>query len=340
MRVAIVLAHDFTLSAFSLFLDHLRLAADDGDGSRPLRANWTILADGDRPACSSCGVSVVPTGSLADPAEYDYVVVVGGLLRREEPIGEAAANVILRAAASGSTLVGLCTGVFILCRLGLMRNKRCCISWYHVDDFRSEFPEHVAHADRLFVIDGKRISCAGGAGTADLAAELIRRHLGPSAAQKANQLLMFDSTRSGNASQPHPAFWGGPRQGKIGRALLLMEQNMAAPLPIDELASRLSLSTRQLERLFRETLGLQPTEAYRSIRLRYAAWLLSSGDRSITSIAQDAGFADGSHFSRLYRAAYGQPPSAARREAAGPPGAELAGPRVFTPTTAALGGLS
>ena len=340
MRVAIILAHDFTLSAFSLFLDHLRLAADDGDGSRPLRASWTILADGDRPACSSCGVSVVPTGSLCDPVEYDYVVIVGGLLRRGEPIGGAAIELIHRAAAAGSVLVGLCTGVFILCRLGLMRNKRCCISWYHHDDFRAEFPHHLVHADRLYIIDGKRISCAGGAGTADLASELIRRHLGHSAAQKANQLMMFDLTRRGDASQPHPAFFGGLQPGKIAQALLLMEQNLASPLSMDQLASRLNLSTRQLERLFRESIGLQPTEAYRSIRLRYAAWLLSSCDRSITSIAQEAGFSDGSHFTRLYRAAYGQTPSCARRGGAHLDRAELQGPRVVGSRSDRLGGVA
>lgn len=327
----------FTLSAFSLFLDHLRLAADDGDGSRPLRASWTIFADGDRPARSSCGVSVVPTGILSTVAQFDYVVVVGGLLRQGEPIGAPAVDFIRQAEASGATLVGLCTGVFILCRLGLMGRKRCCISWYHLDDFRAEFPDHVAQADRLFVIDGKRISCAGGAGTADLAAELIRRHLGASAAQKANQLMMFDVTRSGDASQPHPAIAGGPKHGKIARALLLMEQNISAPLSIDQLASKLSLSTRQLERISQEALGSRPSEVYRAIRLRYAAWLLASCDRSITAIAHDAGFSDGAHFSRLYRAAYGRSPSQSRTAPVSPQDGELAGPRVFSPGRSTIG---
>ena len=330
LRVAIILANEFTLSAFSLFVDHLRLAADDGDRSFPRRACWTIFTASDRPARSSCGVSVMPTGSLSNPAEYDYVVVVGGLLRGGDPTGAAAADFIRSAAASGSTLVGLCTGVFILCRLGLMKNKRCCVSWFHLEDFRDEFPGHVAQADRLFVIDGKRISCAGGAGTADLAAEIIGRHLGTSAAQKASHLMMFDVTRSGEASQPHPVVSGGPRQGKIAQALLLMEQNMSSPLSIDELASRLNLSTRQLERLSHTALGLQPSAIYRALRLRYAAWLLSNCDRSITAIAQETGFSDGAHFARLFRATYGRPPSEARGEAVRSPQSEIAGSRIFS----------
>jgi transcriptional regulator GlxA family with amidase domain len=44
LRVGIILAENFTLSAFALFIDHLRLAADEGDRSRPLNVKWSIMA--------------------------------------------------------------------------------------------------------------------------------------------------------------------------------------------------------------------------------------------------------------------------------------------------------
>jgi transcriptional regulator GlxA family with amidase domain len=47
-------------------------------------------------------------------------------------------------------------------------------------------------ADRLFLADGPRITCAGGAGAAALATHLIERHLGRAVAQKASQVLLFD----------------------------------------------------------------------------------------------------------------------------------------------------
>jgi len=40
LRVGIILAEHFTLSAFAVFIDHLRLAADEGDRSRPLHVQW------------------------------------------------------------------------------------------------------------------------------------------------------------------------------------------------------------------------------------------------------------------------------------------------------------
>ena len=39
----------FTLAPFALLQDVLRLAADEGDRSRPLRLSWTIVAPGGAP---------------------------------------------------------------------------------------------------------------------------------------------------------------------------------------------------------------------------------------------------------------------------------------------------
>ena len=44
LRVGFVLTRDFTLSAFSDFVDLLRLAADDADHSYPIRCQWSGLS--------------------------------------------------------------------------------------------------------------------------------------------------------------------------------------------------------------------------------------------------------------------------------------------------------
>jgi transcriptional regulator GlxA family with amidase domain len=67
LRVGIILANNFTLSAFALFIDHLRLAADDGDRSRPMRAQWSIMSSRPDPMRASCGVMTSPTSSFLDP---------------------------------------------------------------------------------------------------------------------------------------------------------------------------------------------------------------------------------------------------------------------------------
>lgn len=316
LSVGFLLAENFTLSAFSLFVDHLRLAADDGDLSRPIMCRWSIMSSRPGPVRASCGVTVGSTSPLVDPKQFDYIAVVGGILHAGPQLDEESIEYLKRAAHLGVSLIGICTGSFILARAGLMTGRRCCVSWYHCQDFLDEFPHHHPVADRMFVADGDRITCSGGSGSADLATYLIERHLGRAVAQKARHILLLDRARHGNDAQPHPPITDGITDDitdvRVRRALLLMEQNLADPLPIADIAERLRLSTRQLERLFHSVIGVRPVIFYRILRLRYARWLLNHTDRTVTDIALDAGFSDCAHFSRQFKAMIGLSPSDAR----------------------------
>lgn len=312
IRVGFVLADKFTLTAFALFVDHLRLAADEGDHSRPIHANWAVMASTAKPIESSAGVAVTPSGSLRDPREFDYIVVVGGLLSAKNPIDDVTKRYLKDAAEAGVPLIGLCTGVFILARIGLLEKRRACVSWYHHQDFMEEFPDLRAVSDCLYIVDGPRITCAGGGGVADLATHLIEKHIGRSSAQKSRHVLLLDRAREGANAQPHPPVAPTVTDDRVRRALIIMEQNLAEPLPIAQIATRLKVSTRQLERLFQQAIGMRPGEFYRTLRLRFAGFLLNTTDRPVTEIAMDAGFSDCAHFSRQFKAAHRLSPTDVR----------------------------
>ncbi|GLK70526.1 GlxA family transcriptional regulator [Ancylobacter dichloromethanicus] len=329
LNVGFILADNFTLSAFSLIVDQLRLAADDGDRSRPILARWQVMSSRPEPIRASCGITVAPSGPFTDPANFAYIVVVGGLLHGGQQLDEESIAYLRRAARAGVPLVGVCTGSFVLARAGLMTGRRCCVSWYHYQDFMEEFPHHTPVADRLYVIDGDRITCAGGGGAADLATALVEKFLGRSIAQKSRHVLLLDRQRPGTESQPHPPIADLVADDRVRRALLMMEQHLADPLPIADISRRLQLSTRQLERLFQTVMGQRPAEFYRRLRLRYARFLLDTTGRSVTDIALEAGFSDCAHFSRQFKAQHGFTPSDARARTPGPPAQSVAGQRLF-----------
>ncbi len=329
LRVGVVLAHHFTLSAFAVFIDHLRLAADEGDRSRPLHVQWSIMASRPDSIPASCGVLLEPTSGLLAPETLDYVVVVGGILHAGPQLDEASTRYLRDVGATPVPMIGICTGSFILCRAGLMTGRRACVSWYHYQDFRAAFPSQEVVADRLFLADGPRITCAGGAGAAALATHLIEQHVGRAAAQKASQVLLFDRPRSGNEAQPHPPLSETVAEPRVRRALLLMEQNLARPIPIAEVAAELGVSARQLERLCRRHASAGPASLYRQLRMRYANWLIVNSDRSVTDIASEAGFADCAHFSRQFKDAYGLSPSTRRLQPRRHAKGDAAGARVF-----------
>src|ERR1700687_2426069 len=204
LRVGVILADHFTLSAFAVFIDHLRLAADEGDRSRPMHVQWWIMASRREAVLASCGVMIEPTSEFLAPEALDYLVVIGGILHAGPQIDQPTTRYLREVAAARVPLIGVCTGSFILCRAGLMKGRRSCVSWYHYQDFLQAVPDPDAVADRLFLADGPRITCAGGAGAAALVTHLIERHLGRAVAQKASQVLLFDKPRSGRDAQPHP----------------------------------------------------------------------------------------------------------------------------------------
>ena len=108
LRVAFLLADNFTLTAFASFVDVLRLAADEADRSRPINCDWTVLSDTMNPVRSSCGVKVQPDTRLRNAGDYDYIVVVGGLIQEE---GGFSSECIAYLKAAGSTMTNLSHGL-------------------------------------------------------------------------------------------------------------------------------------------------------------------------------------------------------------------------------------
>src|SRR5688572_2376567 len=168
LTIGFLLLPNFTLTAFAAFLDAFRLAADEGDKSRQISYRWAVMSLGDCAVKSSSGVVVQPTERLCHPKQLDYLTVVGGLLRASDYRNSKLAEYLREVAGAGLPLIGLGTGSFALAHAGLLAGRRCCVSWYHLQDFRDAFPNQPVVSDQLFVVDRDRITCAGGTGVVDL----------------------------------------------------------------------------------------------------------------------------------------------------------------------------
>lgn len=84
---------------------------------------------------------------------------------------------------------------------------------------------------------------------------------------------------------------------------------------IDEIARIAGLSTKQLERLTRKTMGLAPRSVLQRLRIEHAVHLLATTDLTSGEIAAACGFYDQSSFTRQFRAVLGLTPGAYRRDA-------------------------
>ena len=315
LSVGFVLLRRFTLMPFAAFVDCLRLAADEGDRSRQLRCHWVFMTSGGHDAMSSCGAAITPCSPFRDPRDFDYIVVIGGVQDEHDAVDEAALQYLQGVAEAGVPLVGVCTGVFALIQAELMSGRRCCVSWYHHGDLTHRFPDIEPVADRLFIDDGDRLTCAGGIASADLAAYLVERHLGKAWAMKSLHIMLIDEARRGEHPQPQPVVFDKVEDRLVRRAITIIEQHLGEAITVDELARRVGSSRRNIERKFREELGIGPQKFARDLRLRYGLWLLHYTAKSVTEIGERCGFADTAHFSRHFREAFGDTPTALRKAA-------------------------
>jgi len=317
LSVAFLLADRFTLSAFANFVDVLRLAADEADHSRPILCDWVVLSDSLEAVRSSCGVRVQPEKRLRHAGRYDYIVVVGGLIGDSAALGAEAQAFLERQAAAGVPLVGLCTGVFILQRLGLLKGYRCCVSWFHHQDFLDQFEAETPISDQIFVVDRDRLTCSGGHGAAHLAAFLVQRHVGQNAAIKSLNIMMIEEAMSGERPQPGQATARRAVDALVKRAVLRMQQNLEHPKTVEDLARELGVGRRTLERRFLADLGQTPLKVYLDLRLERALQRLRGSDASVTEVALACGFCDGPHLSRTLKAERGVTPAEYRKAQAG-----------------------
>jgi transcriptional regulator GlxA family with amidase domain len=318
LSVGFVLLPDFTLLAFSGFVDALRIAADQEDRSRQVHCQWTILGPRRIPVRSSSGVEITPWETFDEDKRFDYVIVIGGLLRGHERMDRRILSFLRDADARGVSLVGVCTGSFALARAGLMKGYRACVHWYHLEEFTREFPKHRAEADVAYRVDGRRITCAGGQSALDVALHLVERHCGRKIASKVRTALVVTAAHGPRQPPPHPEtkWFAEINKTLVQRAILLIDEQPAwRPGLMPEIASRLGVSVRTLVRGFESTFNLPPAAFFRVLRVARGRWDLLNTSKPIGSIALDHGFSDASHFTRLFREYYGATPASFRQTA-------------------------
>jgi transcriptional regulator GlxA family with amidase domain len=269
--------------------------------------SWTLAAEGgDTVQCSNL-ITYKVDCDLEDMNRDDTILVCGGIAVQDASTKKML-NWLRREARRGVTLGGLCTASYTLAKAGLLEGKKATIHWENQDSFIEEF-EDVELTKSVFVIDGNRMTTAGGTSSIDLMLKLIAQDHGEELASLTADQLIYTSIRTDQDTQrlsiPTRI---GVRHPKLSAVIRKMEQNIEEPISPSILAQEVGMSTRQLERLFRRYLNRSPKRYYMEIRLSKARNLLMQTDMSVINVALACGFASPSHFSKCYRAHYNTTP--------------------------------
>jgi transcriptional regulator GlxA family with amidase domain len=300
---------NYTMIALASAVDALRMA---NRVTRREAYSWCLATLDGKPATASNGLSMAPTVALDATGPADIVFVVGGI-QVERAVTPALLAALRRLAQKRVALGALCTGGYALAKAGLLDKYKAVIHWENMSALREEFPR-VEFSDQLFAIDRDRYTCTGGVAPLDLMLHIIQEHLGRDIAPLISEQFIQDRIRNAQDRQHIPL------QARVGlyhenliEAAALMEANIEEPLSLDEIASLVGVSRRQIERLFKRYVGQVPTKYYLDMRLRRSRELLLQTAMSIMEIAVACGFQSPPHFSKCYRSLFGHTPSAERQ---------------------------
>lgn len=101
----------------------------------------------------------------------------------------------------------------------------------------------------------------------------------------------------------------GKKRDALIPASLRMLRNARSELSIPELARQLSISQRQLQRLYHSQVGMTPKQYTRLVRVETARLALKQmSNQTNTQLAANLGFFDQSHFIREFSAVVGMTP--------------------------------
>ena len=305
-RFVFVLLENFTLLSFASAIDSLRIA---NRMSGDTLYDWFITGDADDEGMVSCssGSRFKVDAPLGELNRDDVVLLCGGS-DVQKASTKKVLNWIRREARRGLRLGGLCTAAYTLARAGLLDGKRATIHWENHDSFMEEFDE-VDLTKSVFVVDGNRMTTAGGTSSIDLMLKLIADDHGEKLANAVADQLIYSSIRTDQDTQRLSVPTRiGVRHPKLSQVIQMMEANIEEPISPSVLAKDVGMSTRQLERLFRRYLNRSPKRYYMELRLQKARNLLMQTDMTVINVALACGFASPSHFSKCYRAHYDTTP--------------------------------
>ena len=269
--------------------------------------DWEILGENGEAITCSAGIEFQVDRDLIELNRDDTIMLCGGANVRAATT-KRLLSWLRRESRRGLSIAGLCTAAFPLAKAGLLDGKRATIHWENQDSFAEEF-ENVELTKSVFVIDGNRMTTAGGTSSIDLMLKLIANDHGEDLANAVADQQIYSSIRTTQDVQRLSVPTRlGVRHPKLSQVIQMMEANIEEPISPSILAKHVAMSTRQLERLFRRYLSRSPKRYYMELRLQKARNLLMQTDMSVINVALACGFASPSHFSKCYRAHYSTTP--------------------------------
>ena len=216
--------------------------------------------------------------------------------------------------AVGATLMGLCSGAFLVAATGLLNGKKCTTHWVAKDIFRDLFPEVTLESQYILVKEERIITSGGSTNALYAILYLIHQHFGRTIALHMSKLYEIELGRFSQSQfeifQPHKSHY----DTEILNVQQYLEKNFSNIHSINEVMDKFNLGKRQFFRRFKECTFDTPFKYLQKIRIEAAKNKLESSNLTVSEIAFQVGYGEVSSFRKVFKDLTGIPPDQYRRK--------------------------
>jgi len=276
--------------------------------------DWKVVSVDGQPVRASNGRLVAVDGDIAAAGDCKTVFVLASFDPHRSVSERRVLSWLKRIAKFGVEIGGIENGSLVLAAAGLLNGHEVAVHWDNTVGFQEHYPKTRA-VTQLYVRSGKRITCAGASAILDLMIAWIGWHADTDLAGEVAEHLLLGRHRPARTEQRSAArVESSDSDIAVARAHAIMLAHIDEPLACREIARRVGLSLRQLERRVKGELRCSVLQYYRQIRMAKAHQLLQQTELSVTDVALSCGFSTPEYFCRLYRAFFHCSPSYDRRQ--------------------------
>jgi len=284
-----------------------------------LKLTTQFLSESSASIKSRAGITMVADITLEEQSTINAVlpdiIIVPSLWRNPRPVLKSHPKLVAwlkQCWQQGSTLIGVGTGVCFLAESGLLDNHSATTHWHYVAQFKRDYPKVNLKPD-FFITQSERIYCAASLNAlADIIVHLIAQHYGKEAAQNVERNFSHEIRKPYEEQRYLEGAVDRHADELIAEIQFWLRTHLNTELTLTEIAKQFGISQRSFTRRFKAATGVRATQFWQQLRIETAKELLASSNLTIQEIADQVGYQDQGHLTRLFKQDLNLTPTAYR----------------------------
>jgi transcriptional regulator GlxA family with amidase domain len=215
---------------------------------------------------------------------------------------------IVKQYRGGAEIATFCIASFFLAKTGLLNGKQCATHWTAANNFRTMFPEVNLVDDKIMTEEDGIYTSGGAYSFLNLLIYIIEKYAGRDIAILTAKSFMIDIDRI--SQSPFIIFQGQKAHDDepVKKAQEFIESNFEEKITVDQLASMLALSRRNLERRFKRATANTVVEYMQRVKIEAAKMSLESSRENVNEVMYKVGYSDTKAFRTTFKKITGLSP--------------------------------